>query len=102
MDEFTFQQDLTDSERLMFQSEMSRRRKSTTSAVLWCLFLGGLGAHQFYLGNTLLGVVYLLFCWTFIPVIIAFFELFTLSGRVKSYNATQAAEVATRIKAGRR
>ena len=45
MDEFTFQQDLTDSERLLFQSEMSRRRKTVSAAVLWCLFLGGLGAH---------------------------------------------------------
>ena len=102
MDELTFQQDLTDSERFMFQSEMTQKRKSVSSAVLWCLFLGGVGAHQFYLGNTLLGMLYLLFFWTFVPAIIAFFELFTFSGRVKTYNAGQAADVAARTKAGRR
>ena len=32
------------------------------------------GVHKFYLGQIGLGVVYLLFCWTFIPSIIAFFE----------------------------
>jgi TM2 domain-containing membrane protein YozV len=31
-------------------------------------------AHKFYLGQTGLGVVYLLFCWTFIPALIALIE----------------------------
>ena len=44
------------------------------TAALLAFFLGGLGVHHFYLGNTLLGVLYLLFCWTFIPAIIAFIE----------------------------
>ena len=37
-------------------------------------FLGGLGFHKFYLGNLGMGVLYLLFCWTFIPMIAGFFE----------------------------
>lgn len=44
------------------------------TAALLAFFLGGLGVHHFYLGNTLLGVLYLLFCWTFVPAIIAFIE----------------------------
>jgi len=36
--------------------------------------LGGLGAHKFYLGQAGWGVLYLLFCWTFIPSFIAFIE----------------------------
>jgi RNA polymerase subunit RPABC4/transcription elongation factor Spt4 len=48
--------------------------RSRTSAALLALFLGGLGAHKFYLGKTTLGIVYLVFCWTFIPCILAFFE----------------------------
>ena len=80
---------------------MSRRRKSVSSAVWLCLLFGGVSGHQFYLGNTLLGVVYLLFFWTFVPVVISFFELFTLSGKVRNYNARQAMEVATKIKLGR-
>ena len=38
------------------------------------LFLGGIGVHKFYLGRIGWGIVYLLFCWTFIPTIIALIE----------------------------
>ncbi len=48
--------------------------KSRTAAALLAFFLGGLGAHKFYLGQVGLGIVYLIFCWTFIPTIVAFIE----------------------------
>lgn len=48
--------------------------KSKVSAGLLALFLGGIGAHRFYLGQAGLGLIYLLTCWTFIPGLIAFFE----------------------------
>ncbi|RRB43410.1 TM2 domain-containing protein, partial [Escherichia coli] len=37
-------------------------------------FLGGFGVHKFYLGKIGQGFLYLIFCWTFIPAIIAFIE----------------------------
>jgi TM2 domain-containing membrane protein YozV len=49
-------------------------RKDRLVAALLALFLGGLGIHHFYLGNTLLGIIYLLFCWTLIPFLISFIE----------------------------
>ena len=55
------------------QHSAASEKKRMTAALL-ALCLGGLGVHHFYLGNTLLGVVYLLFCWTLIPAIIAFIE----------------------------
>lgn len=48
--------------------------RSRIAAVLFAFFLGGLGIHKFYLGSIGWGVVYLLFCWTFIPAVIGFIE----------------------------
>lgn len=52
--------------------------KSRIAAALFAIFLGGLGAHKFYLGQVGMGILYLLFCWTFIPSIIAFVEFILL------------------------
>jgi TM2 domain-containing membrane protein YozV len=43
-------------------------------AALFAIFLGGLGIHKFYLGRVGQGIVYILFCWTLIPVLIGFIE----------------------------
>ncbi len=48
--------------------------KSKLAAALFALFLGGIGIHKFYLGKVGWGIAYLLFCWTFIPAIVAFVE----------------------------
>ena len=48
--------------------------KSRTTAGLFALLLGGIGIHKFYLGKPGQGVLYVVFCWTFIPAIIAFIE----------------------------
>jgi len=37
-------------------------------------FLGGVGGHKFYLRKYLQGMLYLLFCWTTIPSLIALVE----------------------------
>jgi TM2 domain-containing membrane protein YozV len=48
--------------------------KSRIAAALLAFFLGGFGIHKFYLGQVGLGILYLVFCWTFIPSIVAFIE----------------------------
>ncbi len=49
-------------------------QKNKTLVIILALFLGGLGIHKFYLGRTMWGIVYLVFCWTFIPALVAFVE----------------------------
>ncbi|MDB2493478.1 TM2 domain-containing protein [Flavobacteriaceae bacterium] len=41
-------------------SPLASGGKSQVAALLLCLFLGGLGIHRFYLGNTWQGIVQLL------------------------------------------
>ena len=48
--------------------------KNKVTAGLFAILLGGIGIHKFYLGQVGSGIVYLLFCWTMIPTIIAFVE----------------------------
>lgn len=48
--------------------------KSKIVAGVLALLLGSLGIHKFYLGKIGSGILYLCFCWTGIPSIIAFIE----------------------------
>jgi TM2 domain-containing membrane protein YozV len=50
------------------------RQISKVALLLFTFFLGGVGAHKFYLHKYLQGVLYLVFCWTAIPSLIAFIE----------------------------
>lgn len=52
--------------------------RSKGTAVILAFLLGGIGAHKFYLGQTLLGLIYFVFCWTFIPAMIALVETILL------------------------
>lgn len=49
--------DLTMEDLSILNQEFSRRKKS--SGTMWFLwfFLGGIGAHRFYLGETVMGIV---------------------------------------------
>jgi len=84
---------LPQDKQMLFFMQYNNLKKNPTTAILWALFLGGVGAHKFYMGEAGLGILYLLFCWTYIPGIIAFIELFTLSGRVARYNEQKAREL---------
>jgi TM2 domain-containing membrane protein YozV len=62
------------------QNNQPRKIHSRTrvNAALLAFFLGGLGAHKFYLGKPVAGLIYLVFCWTFIPGLIALAEFIYL------------------------
>lgn len=52
---------------------------------LLALLLGGIGVHKFYAGYTAQGVFCILFCWTFIPGLIALIEGIVALTRRGSY-----------------
>ena len=39
-----------------------------------CLLAGGAGLHKFYSGKWIQGLLYLVFCWTGIPVVLALID----------------------------
>ena len=55
--------------------------KKTTTIVL-CLFLGGIGAHKFYQNKVGTGIMYALFCWTFIPAFLSVIDLIVLLSKL--------------------
>ena len=98
--ELSLMKSMTDQQKTIFMSEYNRAKKSTTVAVLLALFLGGFGAHRFYLNKIISGVIYILFFWTFIPAIIALIECFLMSGTIKKYNEGKAIEISQKVKIG--
>lgn len=96
-DHLKYLRQLTPQEQAVFASEFAAVRKDGTTGTLLAFFLGGFGFHRFYLGNTVLGVIYALFCWTIIPAIVAFVEGFMMRGRVEAYNDEEAREIAERL-----
>lgn len=52
--------------------------RSRTTAIILAFFLGAVGIHKFYLGQTTAGVVYLLFFWTCIPAFLALIDFIVL------------------------
>jgi hypothetical protein len=48
--------------------------KNKTVAGVFAILLGGIGVHKFYMGKVLMGILYLLFCWTFIPSVVGIIE----------------------------
>ncbi|RAI00928.1 hypothetical protein DLJ53_17015 [Acuticoccus sediminis] len=53
-------------------------RRNRIAAAILALVLGGFGVHKFYLGQIGWGLMYLVFCWTLIPWLIAFIEFIIL------------------------
>jgi len=62
-----------DADDFKFQAE-GPAPVNKVALLLLTFFLGGVGGHKFYLRRYLQGVLYLLFCWTAIPSLIAFVE----------------------------
>ena len=86
---------MTARQRTLFQAELLDAKKSDSVGMLLAFLLGGLGVHRFYLKD-MVGIAYVVFCWTFIPAIVGLVEIFLMPGRVARYNKRQAFLMAAR------
>ena len=84
---------MTPQEKLYFQQEYDKQIRDRSTALILTLLLGGLGAHRFYLRQWGWGIAYVLFAWTFIPLIVALFECFVIRKRTREYNERCSTEV---------
>lgn len=49
-------------------------KHNRTTAAWLAILLGGVGAHKFYLGKPLIGLLYLVFVWAYVPAIVGLIE----------------------------
>jgi TM2 domain-containing membrane protein YozV len=81
----------------IFYQQYEAVRRDEVVGILLALFLGTFGVHHFYLRRTGLGVLYCCFFWTGIPSFLGFVECFFMPGRVREFNAIQAAGIAAAL-----
>jgi TM2 domain-containing membrane protein YozV len=81
----------------IFYQQFEATRRDEVVGILLALFLGTFGAHHFYLRRTGLGILYCCFFWSGIPAILGFIECFFMPGRVREFNAIQAAGIAAAL-----
>jgi TM2 domain-containing membrane protein YozV len=81
----------------IFYQHYEAVRRDEVVGILLALFLGTFGVHHFYLRRTGLGILYCCFFWSGIPAILGFIECFFMPGRVREYNAIQAAGIAASL-----
>lgn len=81
----------------VFYQQYEAVRRDEVVGILLALFLGTFGIHHFYLRRTGLGILYLCFFWTGITTVLGFIECFFMPGRVREFNAIQAAGIAAAL-----
>jgi len=85
------------SAQAIFYQQYEATRRDEIVGILLALLLGTFGVHHFYLRRTGLGVLYCLFFWSGIPSVLGFIECFFMPGRVREFNAIQAAAIAASL-----
>ena len=89
--------EMTDQQRTAFHANYQLEQKSEVAGVLFAVFLGGFGAHHFYLRRTGLGVLYIILGFTGIGWILGWIEAFFMPGRVRRFNAELSAYLAAAV-----
>jgi TM2 domain-containing membrane protein YozV len=91
---------MTEQQQATFNAYYPNTQRDEMLGILLALVLGSFGAHHFYLRRNGLGAVYLVLFWTGIPGILGIIEAFFMPGRVRRFNAEQAALLAYSVVQG--
>ena len=94
----TIKSDLNEKELEMFNESYRKRKKSVFIGVLLTLFPCGFGFHKFYLGANKAGWLYLLFCWTMIPLFIQLVEVLFMGKIIEAKNLDIAQQIVEDIR----
>lgn len=87
----------TDDERAQFKYFYNKESKSLLIAYLWLFFLGYFGFHKFYL-NKKIAWLYVVLCFTGIPLFLVFIDMFLLPIQVTKYNQQLTVDLVDLIK----
>ena len=88
---------MTAEQQATFNTYYPSTQRDEVLGVLLAVLLGSFGAHHFYLRRNGLGALYLVLFWTGIPAILGIIEAFFMPGRVREFNAIQAAGIAAAL-----
>jgi TM2 domain-containing membrane protein YozV len=91
---------MTEQQQATFNIYYPSTQRDEVLGVLLAALLGSFGAHHFYLRRNGLGVLYLAIFWTGISGILGIIEAFFMPGRVRRFNAEQAALLAQSVVQG--
>lgn len=83
-------QSLPSDKQIYYFFEYNNRKKDKTVALLLAILVGGIGAHKFYMGDNKTGVLYLIFCWTYIPTLLGWIDAASIGSKVAAYNTSLA------------
>ena len=74
--------ELSEEEREYLSKQFDLHKKSAVKYAFFCVFLGFVGGHQYYLGKTVPGVLFTLFSWTLLPFLVSIVQLFSQKKRL--------------------
>lgn len=97
MEHLKYMREVPQADRVLYARSFARQRKHPVVGVMLAFFLGGLGAHHFYMGEIGLGMIYLLLSWTLVPAVVALVESVFMPGRTRRHNEALARELLTQF-----
>lgn len=98
MNNMMMKQGMTGEQLAMVQGEMNKKQKSKGTAYALWFFLGALGGHRFYSGNTLYAIMMILFGWATL-FIWNFLDVFFIGKSIEQQNNQIEMELIVQAKA---